>query len=223
MNPAAVSIDVISDVVCPWCYLGRSRLAEAQEKETDITTLVQWRPFRLDPTIPPGGIPREDYLNRKFGSVQAIQPMYDQLTELGAAEGIDFRFDLITRSPNTVDAHRVIRWAADDHWQDAVVEGLFAAYFCRGLDIGDHGVLCEVAEDAGGDGQAIAARLATDEDTAAVEAEVENAYRIGVSGVPCFILAGRMVVTGAQPAETLAEAIEAAAAAPAPPAPERPH
>lgn len=208
---SSVSIQVISDVVCPWCYLGRSRLAAALAMTPEIETVVSWSPFRLDPTIPPGGIPRETYLSNKFGSVEAAQPMYDQLVELGAAERIDFRFDRITRSPNTVDAHRLIRWSAHDDAQDMIVERLFKAYFTDGLDVGDRRILAAIADDAGLDPMVIAERLASNEDIAVVEAEIERAYHIGVSGVPCFILAERYVVTGAQSHDVLGEAIRAAA------------
>ncbi|MCP4382195.1 MAG: DsbA family oxidoreductase [Hyphomicrobiales bacterium] len=210
MTPLA--IHVISDVVCPWCYLGRNRLAAALAQNPEVDAIVDWKSFRLDPTIPMGGIPREQYLSNKFGSVEATRPMYDQLIELGTEEGIAFRFDRITRSPNTVDAHRLIRWSAKDGKQDAVVEGLFKAYFTEGLDVGERRVLLAVAEDAGLRSQSIATRLSSEEDIAVVEAEIEHAYHIGVSGVPCFILGGRYVVTGAQPARVLADAIRTVAA-----------
>lgn len=204
-------IDVVSDVVCPWCYLGKRRLDEALELTPELNVAVNWKPFRLDPTIPPEGISRQAYLERKFGSVEANQPMYDDLVGLGRMEDIDFRFDRITRSPNTVDAHRLIRWAAEEDAQAPVVERLFFAYFTEGLDIGDHGVLATVADDAGLEAD-IASRLASDEDRAAVEAEIENAYKIGVTGVPCYIIDSRYAVMGAQESGTLAQALAEIAA-----------
>ena len=208
MSGETVTIDAVSDVVCPWCYLGKRRLARAVDLVPEIQVIVHWRPFRLDPTIPPEGVAREDYLTAKFGSVEAIGESHRQLTERGRAEGIIYNFDRITRSPNTVDAHRLVRWAAAEGIQDDMVERLFAAYFSEGLDIGDPGVLADLAVDVGLDGDTVAGRLTGDEDRELVVAEIENAYRIGVSGVPTFIVDRRLAVTGAHPAEVLVEAIE---------------
>jgi len=212
MTQPALTIDVVSDVVCPWCYLGKRRLEQALTLTPDREITVRWRPFRLDPTIPAEGIDRETYLTRKFGSLEAVADSHRRLTEMGRAEGIAYRFDAITRAPNTVNAHRLVHWAAAEDRQDAMVERLFAAYFSEGLDVGDDDVLARLAGEAGLDGD-IAARLAGQEDRDAVTAEVENAYRIGVSGVPCFILDRRYAVVGAQSAEVLVEAMTQAAAA----------
>jgi predicted DsbA family dithiol-disulfide isomerase len=141
----AVSIDVISDVVCPWCYLGKRRLERALDQLPSLEFVVRWHPFRLDPTIPPGGIDRREYLARKFGSVEAIAPAHANLTALGEREGISFRFDLITRSPNTVDAHRLVRWASFAGLGEAMVERLFSAYFIEGVDVGDRLALADLA------------------------------------------------------------------------------
>ncbi len=208
----SLTIDVISDVVCPWCYLGKRRLARAIDLVPELGIVVRWRPFRLDPTIPPEGIARADYLSRKFGSVEAVEESHRHLTERGREEGIDYRFDRIVRSPNTVDAHRLIRWSAAEGDQDDMVERLFAAYFSEGLDIGDPQVLAGLAGDVGFDAGAVANRLASDDDREEVVAEIENAYRIGVSGVPCFIVDRRVAVTGAHPSEVLVQAIEQAVA-----------
>lgn len=212
MSADPVTVDVISDVVCPWCYLGKRRLSRAAGLLPEIQLVVRWRPFRLDPTIPPDGVAREDYLIAKFGSIEALDESHRHLTERGREEGIDYRFDRITRSPNTVDAHRLVRWSAAEGAQDDMVERLFAAYFSEGLDIGDQAVLANLSEDVGFDAQTIAARLAGDEDRDMIVAEIENAYRIGVSGVPCFIINRRLAVTGAQPAEVLVQAVERAVA-----------
>jgi predicted DsbA family dithiol-disulfide isomerase len=141
MTQPALTIDVVSDVVCPWCYLGKRRLEQALALMPDRDTTVRWRPFRLDPTIPPEGIDREDYLTRKFGSLEAVADSHQRLTEIGQAEGITYRFDAITRAPNTVNAHRLARWASAENRQDAMVERLFAAYFSEGLDVGDNAVV----------------------------------------------------------------------------------
>jgi predicted DsbA family dithiol-disulfide isomerase len=208
-----LSIDVVSDVVCPWCYLGKRRLESALTQTPEIDVTIRWKPFRLDATIPPEGIPRRVYLERKFGSVEGIQPMHDRLAEFGKAEGIDFRFDRIERSPNTVAAHRLVRWAEHDGAADAVVEALFRAYFTEGRDIGDADVLADVAATAGLDPDRVKERLASGEDQAEVEAEVVSAYRIGVTGVPCFIVDRRYAIIGAQEASTLAGALTDIAAA----------
>lgn len=207
MSATAVTIDVVSDVVCPWCYLGKRRLERARVLMAERDIAVRWRPFRLDPTIPPEGITRDAYLTGKFGSVEAVADMHGRLTELGREVGIDYHFERITRSPNTVDAHRLVGWAAADGLQEAMVERLFAAYLGEGLDVGDSGVLVELAGEVGLDAQTVADRLDGDEDRAAVTNEIENAYRIGVTGVPCFIIGQRYAVMGAQSPETLAAAI----------------
>ena len=212
MSGETVTIDVISDVVCPWCYLGKRRLARAVDLLPEFQVVVRWRPFRLDPTIPPEGVARADYLIAKFGSLEALDESHRQLEERGRAEGITYHFDRITRSPNTVDAHRLVRWAAVDGVQDDMVERLFAAYFSEGLDVGDAAILADLAGEVGLDAGAIAARLAGDEDRETIAAETENAYRIGVSGVPCFIINRRLAVTGAHPAEVLVQAVEQAVA-----------
>ncbi len=203
----SLTIDVISDVVCPWCFVGKRRLGRALAMLPEVNAVVRWLPFRLDPTIPPGGIARADYLSKKFGSVEAAAPMYEQLTELAPAEGISFHFDRITRSPNTVDAHRLIRWAQQDGDADDMVERLFVAYFSEGEDVGDAAVLTRIAGEAGMDAATVGARLIGDEDREATVAEVENAYRIGITGVPSLILQNRLVVVGAQAPEIIVEAI----------------
>ncbi len=212
MSDDPVTIDVISDVVCPWCYLGKRRLARAIGLLPEIQVIVRWRPFRLDPTIPPEGVARVDYLTAKFGSLEALDESHRQLTERGREEGIDYRFDRITRSPNTLDAHRLVRWAGAEGVQDDMVERLFTAYFSEGRDVGDPTILADLAEDVGFDAAAVAVRLAGDEDREMIVAEIENAYRIGVSGVPCFIIDRRLAVTGAHAAEVLVQAIEQAVA-----------
>ena len=194
--PASLTLDVFSDVVCPWCYLGKRRLERSLALVPEIDVAVRWRPFQLDSTIPQGGIERHVYLEKKFGGPEAIAPTHRRMTEMGAAEGIDYHFERIQRSPNTLDAHRVIRWSAAEGHEEAMVERLFRAFFSEGLDIGDHAVL---------------SRLATDEDREAVEAEIAEAYRIGVTGVPCFVIASRYAVMGAQAPETIARTLRSVA------------
>jgi predicted DsbA family dithiol-disulfide isomerase len=205
----ALSIDVVSDVVCPWCFVGKRRLEEAVAR-AGVPIEVRWRPFQLDPTIPPEGKGRREYLEGKFGSLERVRPMHDRLVEIGRAEGIAFDFDRIAISPNTLDAHRLVRWAGETGRQQEMVEALFRAYFLEGRNIGAHTVLADVAAEVGLPRAGIAARLATDEDRDAVAAEIAAAQRIGVTGVPTFILAGRYGIAGAQAAEQLADAIKAA-------------
>jgi predicted DsbA family dithiol-disulfide isomerase len=200
-----VSVDVISDVVCPWCFIGKRRLEQAVAlTQTPLT--IRWRPFQLDPTIPPEGKERRAYLEQKFGSAERIEEIYERVAAAGAEVGIPFAFDRIKVSPNTLDAHRLIRWAGESNLQDAVVEALFRAYFFDGKDIGDRAVLADIAEAAGMDRAQIAERLTSDDDRAEVRADIVASQRIGVTGVPTYILAGRYGLVGAQPAEELARA-----------------
>jgi predicted DsbA family dithiol-disulfide isomerase len=206
-----LAVEVISDVVCPWCYVGKRRLEKAIAA-AGIPLTIRWRPFQLDSTIPPEGKPRRDYLQGKFGSAARIKQIYDALAETGRTEGISFDFERIEVSPNTLDAHRLVRWAEAEGVQDGVVEALFRAYFIDGRDVGDHSVLAEIAGGCGMDRANIAARLASEEDRHTVRAEIETAQRMGVTGVPTFILAERYALVGAQPAEEIAAALRRIAA-----------
>ena len=207
MKHRSVSMDVVSDVVCPWCFLGWARLSEALAMAKDVPVKVSWRPFQLDPTIPPGGIPREKYLRRKFGDLATVKASHQRLTALGSASGIDFAFDRITIAPNTLDAHRLLLWAGEEGVQGEMVERLFRLYFEEGADVGSTEVLCAAAQEVGLDGSEIARRLATDRDRAAVKAEIAMWQQAGVTGVPCFVFNRRYAVVGAQEAEILVEAI----------------
>ncbi|MGN7772977.1 DsbA family oxidoreductase [Phyllobacterium sp. 22552] len=202
-------IDVVSDVVCPWCFLGRKRLENALAMNPDIEATVNWRPFQLDPTIPRQGKDRNRYMQEKFGSSDKIFEIHQQLIELGKEEDIEFDFEAIKISPNTLDAHRLIRWAsqATPNVQDAVVGILFSYYFEQGKDIGDRQVLLEAAEEAGMDVAIVDSLLATDADTVGVQQEIDTANQVGVRGVPCFILDQKYAVMGAQSADALADAI----------------
>ncbi len=204
-----VVIDIVSDVVCPWCYIGKRRLETALAERADVDVTARWHPFQLDPTIPPGGLDRRDYMVKKFGAGR-IDEIHARLAEAGRAEGLDFAFDRIKRSVNTLDAHRVLRWAAMAGVQDAAAEALFRAYFMEGRDIADAEVLAEIAGSVGLDQAETAAALATDRDKHEVQAEIATAVRIGVSGVPFFIFAQAFAVSGAQAADVLATAIDRA-------------
>jgi predicted DsbA family dithiol-disulfide isomerase len=201
-----LTIDVVSDVVCPWCYLGEKRLEAALAGESG-RVVVRWRPYQLDPTIPGGGLDRAEYMEKKFGKSGRLQSVHDNLTRLGAELGIPFAFDRIKRSPNTLDAHRVIRWAASAGVQEKVVDRLFKAYFAEGRDIGDRAVLIEIAGECGLDAELVEKLLADGADADLVRQEIEQAQAMGVSGVPFFIFAGRIGVPGAQEPSVLRQAI----------------
>ena len=205
--PAPLTIDVVSDVVCPWCYLGKRRLEQAIAAVPDIPVAVRFRPYSLDPSVPPEGEDREAHIIRKFGSLKALDAAHERLTAMGREAGLDYHFDRIKRSPNTLDAHRVARWAAEAGKGTAMVDRLFTAFFSEGRDVGDHAVLGELASEVGLDGASITARLATNDDKDAVKAEIDEAYQIGVTGVPTFILGGKYGVVGAQSVDALTEAI----------------
>ncbi|MEQ8400232.1 MAG: DsbA family oxidoreductase [Roseitalea porphyridii] len=213
-DPAPMSVDVISDVMCPWCFIGKRRLeraAEMAEGEFDLS--VTWRPFQLDATIPAGGVDRREYLDAKFGGADQAQEAYARIGAAGASEGIDFNFEAIDVSPNTLDAHRVIRWAGgvDEATQGAVVEQLFRRFFLHGEDIGQTDVLARAAGEAGMDDVLVRDLLATERDVEEVGAEAAHAAQIGVTGVPCFIFARRIAVSGAHEPETLIMAMREAA------------
>ena len=205
-------IDVISDVVCPWCYVGKKRLDAALAVRPAIKAEIRWRPYQLDPSIPPEGIDRQDYLLRKFGDPQQIVAMHQRITAQGLEDGIAFNFVGIDRSPNTFDAHRLIRWASEVGLADEVVESLFEAYFIDGRDIGDHGVLLDIADRAGMRRDGVAKLLESTEAREEVTIEILQAQQMGIQGVPCFIFASKVAVQGAHPVETLVQALDEALA-----------
>ncbi|MFP3921681.1 MAG: DsbA family oxidoreductase [Dichotomicrobium sp.] len=202
-------ISVVADVMCPWCFVGKRRLERALERLPHLETTVSWWPFLLDPTIPPGGMDRGEYLQKKFGSADGGE-MYLALREVGREEGIEFAFDAIERSPNTVDAHRLIYWAGDPATQNAIVERLFRLYFLEGADIGDPDVLAGAAQAVGMDVEDIRAKLADDRDRDKILKMAEEMTRAGVNAVPSFVLGGKRAVVGAQPVDLLTEQIELA-------------
>ena len=201
-----VSIDVVSDVICPWCFLGKRRLDKALAALDGLEVEVAWRPFMLDPTIPKEGKSRHDYMVLKFGE-ERLKTIHDPLIAAGKEDGVPYRFEAITRTPNTLDAHRVMRWAHVAGKQHDLAERLFMAYWNEGKDVGDREVLASEAAAAGLDGARIATGLATDLDAEKVMGEIAMAGRMGVTGVPTFILGRKYGVVGAQSAEVIADAI----------------
>lgn len=215
MTSDKLRIDIISDTLCPWCFIGKRRLERALKILGNPAVEIFWHPFQLDSTIPPEGIDRKLYLSRKFGADGAKQ-VYARIEQAGAEEGIPFAFDKILKSPNTLDSHRLIRWATAVGRQNEVAERLFALLFIEGADIGDKEVLADAAADCGLDREEISEKLQTDEDLETVKREVAEAYRLGISGVPAFIIARSGLVNGAQSAEILADAIQRFARQPSP-------
>jgi predicted DsbA family dithiol-disulfide isomerase len=207
-----IQVDVISDVICPWCFLGKRRLDKALAMLPEIKAEVVFRPFYLDPAIPTEGIDRRDYMEAKFGS-ERLKTIHDPLIAAGTEDGVPYAFDKITRTPNTLAAHRLLRWALVVGKQREVAEALFMAYWHEGRDVGEHAVLAQVASSCGMDGLKVQADLATDKDSEAVLNEMAMAQKMGVTGVPTFIINRKYGVVGAQSAEVLADAIKKAASA----------
>lgn len=199
-----MQLDVISDTVCPWCYIGKKRLdrAMAAWDRKDVTIAVDWRPYQLDPTIPAEGVDRQKYMEKKFGTERA-KSAGKVIAEYGEMEGINFAFDKIKRSPNTLDSHRLVKWAGSAGKQLEAVELLFKRYFEDGADVGSHGVLLEVAADIGMDKDQVRNLLESDTDRQVIEYEDHMAREIGVTGVPFFLFEKKFSVVGAQEVDTL--------------------
>jgi predicted DsbA family dithiol-disulfide isomerase len=204
-----VKIDVFSDAVCPWCFVGKRRLEKALAalaKDREFT--VEWHPFELNPTLAPEGVSRQEHLARKFGGAEVLKNMDARMKEVGAGEGIAFQQEKILRTPNTFDAHRLIWFAGRAGRQDAVVEALFRAYFTEGRDIGDRAVLAAVAGESGLDASRAAAFLAGEEGRAEVRAAEAKIRAAGIRAVPFFVINGETFVEGAEAPETFIQAIE---------------
>lgn len=203
-----MQIDVISDTVCPWCYIGKRRLERALAARPNMTFEVRWRAYRLDPTVPREGYDRKAYLEAKFGNSERVRAMGEAIRAAGEGEGIAFDYDRILKTPNTTDSHRLVRWAESAGVQNEVVERLFAAYFEQGLDIGNLKVLAAIAAEAGMDGGLAGDLLARDTDIDLVEREDAIAHKMGVSGVPIFIFGNKYSATGAHEPEILLQVID---------------
>jgi len=211
-----LAVDVVSDVVCPWCYIGKRKLEQAlselRVREPGIEVAVRWHPFQLNPDLPAEGIPRSAYLDAKFGGGQRAAEIYARVRAVGESVGIAFDFERIELQPNTQTAHRLIAWAQQAADAEALVERLFRAYFIEGRFLGDAGELATLAEEAGFARDAAQALLASDRLRAEVDAEYREAQEAGITGVPFFIFNGRTAVSGAHDPQTLLEAIAAARA-----------
>ena len=206
-----IQIDVVSDVVCPWCYLGKRRLDKALLQVPEIKVQVVFRPFFLDATIPPEGRDRREYMLAKFGA-ERLKTIHDPLIAAGREDGVAFDFDKITRSPNTMNAHRLLRWAHEAGCQREVAEALFMAYWCWGQDVSDIEVLKTIAIVNGFNGPDVAKHLASDLDKKEVLEEAQSAKQIGVTGVPTYIVNKKYGMVGAQPVAAIVDMLRKVAA-----------
>ncbi len=206
----ALSVEVVHDLVCPWCYLGLHRLLRTLQRRDHVRFELVWRPFLLNPDMPRMGMARTDYVVRKFGGPDRARRLYGSITEIGAAEGLVFRFDRIRRVPSSVDAHRLVRWASEWVAGSALVEALFAAHFAEGRDIGDHAVLVQIAAALGFDPMQVATFLAGDGEAETIHSENLRAHRLGINGVPCFVVGGRHAISGAQEPEVIERLLDVA-------------
>lgn len=208
---ARLVVEVVHDLVCPWCYLGTRRLMRTIRRRPDLLVDLVWRPFLLNPDMPRLGMSRSDYVVRKFGGEDRARRLYASIAEIGRAEGVQFRFDRVRRTPSSVDAHRLVRWASRYGRADHVVEALFAAHFSDGRDLGDPAVLCAAAASCGLDPVATRALLMSDAELDAVHADNLRAHRLGINGVPCFVVGGRHAIAGAQEPEVIERLLDVAA------------
>lgn len=208
-----ITIDVVSDVVCPWCYVGKKRLEAALKARPDIAAEIRWRPFFLDPTVPREGKPRIDYIIGKFGGVEKITAGHHRLIGIGKPAGIDFQFDKIEVQPNSLDAHRLIGWASAEGKADALVESLFEDFFVNGVNLADRANLAAAAARAGMNEAKVSADLASDKDEEIVAKQAQAASASGIGGVPFFVFGNKIALSGAQEAEVISSAIDQALAA----------
>jgi predicted DsbA family dithiol-disulfide isomerase len=207
---ARFAVEVVFDLVCPWCWIGVRRLARAVARRHDLAVEIAYRPFLLNPDMPARGMARAEYLQRKFGGEERARRLHAAIAEVGRGEGITFRFDRITRTPSTVEAHRLVRLAAAEGRAGALVEALFAAHFAEGRDIGDRATLAAIWAETGLAGDPAIhgpAGFGTD----AVHADNLRAHRLGINGVPCFVFGERHAIAGAQEPEVLDRMLDIAA------------
>jgi predicted DsbA family dithiol-disulfide isomerase len=203
-----IQIDVVSDVVCPWCFIGKRRLEKALALKPDIPVEVRYHPYFLNPWIPREGMSRDEYLTAKFGSVERYSDIAKRVAGAAAAEGLTYASDKMARQPNTLDCHRLILWATEVGKAAEMKQRLMDLYFTEGGDLSDREVLVQAAADCGLIADRIREMLATDNDVERVESAANSAKEAGIDGVPTYILGGVAAISGAQPPEVLANAIE---------------
>ena len=202
-----IKLDIMSDPICPWCYIGKTQLDIALAKHSDHPFSVEWHPFQLNPDMPYEGMDRRDYLERKFGGKSAAVKVYANIERQAQALNLPIDFSAMQRTPNTINAHRLIHWAGLEQKQQALVDALFEAYFCNGIDIGDSLELCNLAEKSGLDRDVIMRLLKGDLDIKMIQERDAHSRKMGVSAVPTFIVANQHAVPGAQPPEVWATII----------------
>ncbi len=208
---ARLAVEVVHDLVCPWCFLGVRRLFRTMRRRPDLLFDLTWRPFLLNPDMPRVGMARSDYIVRKFGGEDRARRLYNSISEIGRAEGVMFRFDRIRRTPSSVDAHRLVRWAASFGRGAEMVEAVFSAYFTDGYDIGEISVLLAIVAACGLDPQLARNFLQGAEHGDTVHADNLRAHRLGINGVPCFVVSGRHAIAGAQEPEVIERLFDVAA------------
>ncbi len=205
-----LTIDVVSDVVCPWCFVGKRRLEAALKLRPGVQAQIRFHPFFLDPTVPREGKPRIDYITGKFGGTEKLTAGHKRLAELGPSVGIDFHFEKIERQPNTLDAHRLIHWAQEAGNVAPVKEKLMSMFFVEGADLTDLDVLASAAKAGGLDVAAVRRDLGTDKDAELIQKQAQAASASGVGGVPFFVFGNKYALSGAHEPETIAGAIDQA-------------
>lgn len=205
---ATVKLDILSDPICPWCYIGKTHLDKALAEVPDHPFVIEWHPFQLNPDMPREGMDRREYLERKFGGKEGAVKAYAPVVEHAEKAGLTINFEAMQRTPNTLDAHRLIHWAGIEGKQTQVVDALFQAYFVDAKDIGDHAVLAEIAQEAGMEADVAARLLEGDSDVQEIRDRDAHSRNMGVSSVPTFIVANQHAVPGAQPPELWKQVIE---------------
>lgn len=202
-----IKLDIISDPICPWCYIGKAYLDRAMAAHPDHPFTIEWHPYQLNPEMAVGGMDRREYLELKFGGQEGALKVYGEIAKTAEAAGLQIDFAAIKTTPNTINAHRLIHWSGLEGRQTFVVAALFKAYFVEGRDIGDAAVLCNIAGESGMDADMVERLLATDADLDDIRARDAHSREMGVRGVPTFILNNESVLTGAQPADTWGQVI----------------
>ncbi|MCV6586548.1 MAG: DsbA family oxidoreductase [Marinibacterium sp.] len=202
-----IKLDILSDPICPWCYIGKTHLDKALAQVPDHPFVIEWHPFQLNPDMPPEGMDRRAYLEGKFGGKDGAVRAYAPVVEHAQAAGLSINFEQMARTPNTLDAHRLIHWAGIEGAQTAAVDALFDAYFVQARDIGDHEVLADIADGIGLDASVIRKLLDSSADRDAIRDRDAHSRKMGITSVPTFIVAGKHAVPGAQPPELWVQVI----------------
>lgn len=209
--PSPITLDLYADIACPWCWIGDTRLNAALDQRPELRVERHWRPFLLQPDLPKGGVPWKHFIGPKFGGEERAQAMFEHVASVGAQDGLTFRFDRVAKANDTRDAHRLVLFARAHGREFATAEALFTAYFRDGMDLEDRAALLRVAESCGLPEAHARDWLNSQEGTAAVEASRAEAARLGIRGVPFFVLNGEIGISGAQTVDVLVAALDEAA------------